>query len=207
MFVSSLAYEPAFPPEWEGLDLASAENAIPHWYGVSSGNGNDGVSRTWPNYYVRTCEPYALARCAMLSEFKEGEGQAFALESMEIDGEAEYGITTMILDPPDDEAEAEPAFESTYHCDSCNHEWTDESELSNRTCPKCGESEEVTEEPIEAEPEDSGSWSEFNGAWLIIEVFRIEPEDMPERGPYDRMQYASLQDAFTSDLIALASED
>jgi hypothetical protein len=190
MFVSSLTYEPAFPPEWEGLDFESAKDAIPHWYGVSSGNGNDGVSRTWPNYYVRTCEPYALARCAMLSEFKEGEGQTFALEAMEIDGEAEFGISAMILDPPPDGSE--PNLETLQQA-------YDEADEDDTEAVK-----EAYEALQEAEANAESSWSDANGAWLIIEVFPVDDMDS-ERSTAP--QYDSLQDAFTPDLIALASED
>ena len=134
--------------------IYDADDATPRLYGVSTGNGNDGVSHMYPSYYVRTVDPWTLARAAMLSEFKEGEGQAWALEAMSVDGEAEYGISATIYDPPDDG-------------DDRDH---------------------------------SESWSEVNGAWLIVEVF---PEPDPNTG---RMTYDNLQDAFTPALLALAEE-
>ena len=96
-----MMYEPGFPSEWEGLDYSSADNATPRLYGVSSGDGNNGVSHMYPEYYVRTCDPWTLARAAMLSKF-EPEGFGWALEDMYVDGEAEFGISATIYNPPDD---------------------------------------------------------------------------------------------------------
>ena len=61
-------------------------------YGVSSGNGNDGVSQMFPDYYVRTDSPWQLAELAALSTFKPGAGQAWCKRHVEIDGESEYTI-------------------------------------------------------------------------------------------------------------------
>jgi hypothetical protein len=52
---------PGFHPEWCFLDFATADNATPKWYSVSSGDGNNGVSRMYPDYYVRTADPFHLA--------------------------------------------------------------------------------------------------------------------------------------------------
>ena len=177
MFVSSLAYEPGFPPAWEGLDYESAKQAVPRWYGVSYGDGNNGVSHSYANFYVKTCEPYRLAQAAMLSEFKAGEGQSWALWAMEIDGEAEYTISAVIYDPPDD------------------------SDDSDRDHSECEDGEEC--EGCDAcEPDEMESWSSVNGAWLICEVFPVEPDNMRSVPQYD-----SLSDAFTAELLALTDED
>ena len=40
------------------------------WYGVSSGDGNNGVSHMFADYYVKTAEPYRLAELAVLTLFK-----------------------------------------------------------------------------------------------------------------------------------------
>jgi hypothetical protein len=69
-------------------------------YAVSRGNGNDGVSRMYPDYVVTTDEPYLLARLAAVSEFKPGYGRRWCRDRMQVDGEAEYGISTTIYDPP-----------------------------------------------------------------------------------------------------------
>jgi hypothetical protein len=74
-------------------------------YGVSSGNGNDGVSHMFADYYVMTDDPWKLARLAMVDSFKP-EYMLEALEALEVDGEAEYTITACILDPLDQEQEA-----------------------------------------------------------------------------------------------------
>lgn len=83
-------------------------------YGVSSGNGNDGVSRIFADYYCRTNEPWRLADLAALNQFKAGTGQEWALRNMESDGEAEHGITVEFLNPPcEDTADGEyPELES-----------------------------------------------------------------------------------------------
>jgi hypothetical protein len=143
-------------PDLAGLDYESAVDAMPRLYGVSFGDGNDGVSQMYPRYYVRTCEPYVLAAAATLSQFTAGAGHAWAAYNMTVDGEADYTISATILDPPDDEM------------------------------------------PDDSDSEERESWSQVNGAWLICEVFQ---DDEP-RG--DRMEYTSLSDCFTADLIDMA---
>lgn len=69
-------------------------------YAVSSGNGNDGVSQLYPNYCVETDEPWLLAQLAAVSEFKNKHYRRWCRENLEVDGEAEYTITAMLLDPP-----------------------------------------------------------------------------------------------------------
>lgn len=156
-------YDATLSDDMIGLDYDSAVDAMPHWYGVSFGNGNDGVSHTFASYYVRTCDPWTLAAAAMLSDFKEGKGQDWALEAMEIDGEAEYTISATIYDPPDD------------------NESGDESD---------GESDESF---------DDESWSSVNGAWMICDVFRVQPDDMGRA-----WKYTSLDDAYSESLLTLA---
>lgn len=155
-------------PDLAGMDYESASEAMPRLYGVSFGNGNDGVSHTYANFYVRTCEPYTLAAAAVLSDFKPGEGIVFAIKNIEIDGEADYGISATILDPP-----------------------VDEMDPTGEGLPDPDDS---------FDPDDS--WSSHNGAWLICEVFPVEPDDARDSVPY----YESLSDAFTPDLITLARE-
>ena len=75
-------------------------------YGVSSGNGNDGVSHIFADYYVRTDQPYRLAVLAMVSQFK-AEYLAAAIEACEVDGEADYTIQAVIYEPLDYEPEDE----------------------------------------------------------------------------------------------------
>lgn len=91
------------------------------YYGVSYGNGNDGVSHMFADFYVKTDDPWRLARLAMVSEFKPGEGQAFALDEMQVDGEADYTISAVIYEPPLEDGE-EPAEEGMSYCDA-NGAW------------------------------------------------------------------------------------
>jgi hypothetical protein len=71
-------------------------------YGVSSGNGNDGVSHMFADYYVYTDDPWRLAKLALVSGFKD-EYKESALDVCEIDGESDYTIAAVIYDPLDEE--------------------------------------------------------------------------------------------------------
>ncbi len=73
-------------------------------YAVSSGDGNDGVSHIFPDYYVWTSEPYRLATLALIGQFKEPYQQR-ALDECELDGEADYTISATLLEPLDDDSE------------------------------------------------------------------------------------------------------
>jgi|SRR5215469_11390825 len=76
----------------------------PRWYGVSFGDGNDGVSHMFPNYYVFTDMPYDLARIALIASFRE-EYQQKAADELDMNGEAEFTISAVIHDPMDWEPE------------------------------------------------------------------------------------------------------
>jgi hypothetical protein len=94
------------PAESYGLDYDSAKDATPSWFAVSFGNGNDGVSHTFPDYYVRTADPFKLAAAAMISSFK-ADYKARAAEAMTVDGESDYTISAVIYNPEDVEGEDE----------------------------------------------------------------------------------------------------
>lgn len=170
----------------EGMDYDTAVEAMPRLYGVSFGNGNDGVSHIYPNFYVRTCEPYVLAAAAMLSDFKPGEGHDWCIANVEIDGEADYTITATLYNPPDDRENYESQLAAA-------QEEIDASETD--------EEREKAESELETLQEgDPGSWCEFNGAWMICEVFPVDDDD------WRRPVYTSLAGAFTADLIEMAKE-
>ena len=82
-------------------------------YGVSYGNGNDGVSHIFADFYVTTDDPYRLAKLAMVSQFKP-EFLAKAIQSTHVDGEAEYSIQAVIYEPLD----WEPEGEDDSYCDA-----------------------------------------------------------------------------------------
>lgn len=92
------------PNPLHDLDYESARDATPVWYGVSSGNGNDGVSQSNPDYYVRTADPYRLAELAMVDRFKP-ESMDWAREAVDVDGERDYTISATIYEGPDGETE------------------------------------------------------------------------------------------------------
>lgn len=139
------------PNPLRDLDYESARDATPVWYGVSSGNGNDGVSQMYPDYYVRTADPYRLAELAMLDTFKRGKGMRWAKRNVEVDGERDYTITATIYEGPDGE-------------------------------------------------------TEFGAAWLIVEVFPADLDDVETRqaDPYKRGScYDRPDSAFSADALAL----
>ena len=79
-------------------------------YGVSSGNGNDGVSHIFADYYVTTEDPWRLAELAMLTSFKP-KFRDQVREEMVIDGESDFTIYAVLYEPldepeRDDEGEA-----------------------------------------------------------------------------------------------------
>lgn len=87
----------------------------PRIYGVSYGNGNDGVSQLYPDFYVTTDKPYRLALAAMIDQFKP-EFMAQAKEACTVEGEADYTISATIFDPLDEEPDADDPDAPTW-CD------------------------------------------------------------------------------------------
>lgn len=143
------------PGDWMGLDYESARDATPAWRGVSSGNGNDGVSHHYPDYYVRTADPYRLAELAMVDRFKAGEGMVWARGAVDVDGERDYTISATIYEGPEGE-------------------------------------------------------TEFGAAWLIIEVFPVDLDDVKtwQADPYKRTScYDRLESAFSAEALALVPRE
>ena len=89
-----------------GLDYYSAREATPRWYGVSTGDGNSGVSHMFPDYYVRTKHPWCLAERAALACIADNWRDA-AKDALVLDGEPDYTIYATIFDPLDYEPEDE----------------------------------------------------------------------------------------------------
>lgn len=165
-----------------GIDIT--ENRL---YGVSYGNGNDGVSQLFPNFYVWTDDPYNVARLAMIGQFGAKEDMEYAAEAVDVDGEAGCTVSATILDPPDDEPEGR----GYYRCDNCANHWKEEAkEDESKECPKCGSTVEQSDLDI------TSSWSDNNGAWKIVEVFGVEEDDIRKGVSV----YDSLEDAFNEEL-------
>lgn len=190
-----------------GLDYESAVEATPRWYGVSMGNGNDGVSQMYPTMYVKTCEPYTLAAAAMLAEFKPGEGHAWVADNLQVDGGPDYTIAATLYDPPDDrddyERDLEGAQEAVTDAEN-NLADLDENDLEARDITETALG--VAEIALTTlEDNDPGSWSEVNGAWMILEVFQVDADTIfsfATRAPI----YESLRECYPEDLLALARE-
>lgn len=150
-------------------------------YAVSSGNGNDGVSHTFPDYYVLTNDPYRLAALAMVSSFAPKFKQA-AADVCEVDGESDYTVYATIYNPED--VDPSEASGNGKECD-CGANDNDEDEHSDE-CALFVDNDD-----------DSMSYCNVNGAWQVIEVF---PEDTPKN---DRPMYDSLEDCFDDDELKL----
>lgn len=101
VFPQTMAHNGEFYP-WCHWALIRDPPLPVRWYGVSSGNGNDGVSHMFPDYCVRTDDPYLLAACAMISEWQDPH---WAAKNMEIDGEAEYVVSATIYEGPNGETQ------------------------------------------------------------------------------------------------------
>lgn len=78
----------------EQVAIEQAMRPLPRWYGVSTGDGNIGVSHMSPSYYVFTNDPWELAERAAKSDLK-----AEYHDEIEVDGEAEYVISASVYDP------------------------------------------------------------------------------------------------------------
>lgn len=65
--------------------------SIPRWYGVATGDGNDGVSRS--NYHVAffTNDPESICKTFFLHMCDE-KFHDWVMENLQIDGDAEFGI-------------------------------------------------------------------------------------------------------------------
>jgi len=92
------------------------------WYGVSYGNGNDGVSHFSPNILVFTDDPWTLARAAMIFEWKD---KVWANENVDLDHNGDEMVSATIYEGPDGETEFGAAYmivevfavnESEYNC-------------------------------------------------------------------------------------------
>jgi hypothetical protein len=84
------------------------------YYGVSSGDGNNGVSHMFCDYVVKTDDPYRLVELAAVTTFKKGKGQAWALENMEVGGEAEYVLSAVFYESPEEQQEAREDAQAKY---------------------------------------------------------------------------------------------
>lgn len=144
-------------------------------YGISTGDGNDGVCHMFPRYYVRTDKPWELARRAAYSEFKP-VAYPFLDDNLEIDGDENHTISAMLYRLP-------------RHRDLTPH---DEGEC---VCPVC----EGKNSDDCADCDGSGSYDDWAGEEcgeyeFILEVFPVDEADVPT-GPYDRPIYNSIDDA------------
>lgn len=164
-------------PEWVGLDPDYAVEATPRRYAVSFGDGNNGVSHTFPDMVVRTTDPFRLAQLAMLSQFEAGTEREWALNAVDVDGEADYTVSATILDPPDDGDRDHSECEDGEECEGCE----------------------------QCEPDGENSWSATNGAWFICEVFLADP-DYEEEQDYEMPEHG-VEAVFSPALLSMVPAD
>ncbi|TAL45458.1 MAG: hypothetical protein EPN91_02270 [Salinibacterium sp.] len=84
------------------LDEAGGDSndAVLPRYGVSVGDGNDGVDTLHPDYVVTTDDPWRLAQLAALVAFYP-RVRKWVLDNLDgPDGDEEYGITVSLGAPP-----------------------------------------------------------------------------------------------------------
>ncbi len=90
--------------------LANSMPDAPQWYAVSFGNGNDGVSHSYPDAMVFTNEPYVLARLALCGRWIGPARQMWANEHVEVDGEKEHTISAVLSEGPEGQTEFGAAY-------------------------------------------------------------------------------------------------
>lgn len=142
----------------------------PKYYGVSTGDGNNGVSHMFPNYIVKTDDPWKLAEAAALAEFNES-GKEWSKENMDMDGDEEYCISVTFPESPETQKEYSELEERLYGV-KCNE--PEDKKLIHK---------------LERELENFGC----DCAWFIVDVFPIE-EAEPEK-EYRCPVYDSPEDA------------
>lgn len=227
---SPLSRSPLDPAETYGLDLESARDATPRWFAVSFGNGNDGVSHTFPDYYVRTCEPFHLAAVAMLANFNNAspEDKARIIDATQIDGESDYTISACVYNPEDVEApdESEPDYESIAVAAGFDVIEHVDSKFVYVKRGELGDSEDYDSEDaawqaacedndLIPDPEDEGSYCDANGCWIQCDVFPVDSDsfDPAPLGTRDALSwlgnkpaYSSMADAFEPEDLRLTAE-
>ena len=90
------------------------------WYGVSHGNGNDGVSQLYPDYAVMTDDPWTLAHGAMVASFQPRSAwRRLAIRDAYVDGETDYTVSACLHEGPNGETEfgAAPAIVEVFPMD------------------------------------------------------------------------------------------
>ena len=177
-----------------------SESSEARWYGVSHGNGNDGVSHVFPDYYVKTAEPYRLAELATLHTLNE-KFLEWGIENVYVDGEADYGIAATFTDPPDDQQDYEQSVSYARHVVTDAENELREVMAREQTAAApdldairgaCDDVDTARTELESLEDEDPGSWSDANGAWHVTEVFPVDESDTEGGAP----RYESLEERF-----------
>lgn len=174
-------------------------------YGVSTGDGNNGVSHMFANYYVRTADPWLLARAAAYAEWQPAAWDYLDSE-LRVDGEAEYTISAMLYEAPDFEpptVDCPDCYDGQVPVDCHVCEGSGLAENDTENCPHCAGTGMDTEDCPNCDgtgqvPEE---YYENGPAAFILEVF---PENEPREG---RPVYDSIEDALGADAIERARKE
>ena len=183
-----------------------SDSETPQAYGVAIGNGNDGV----PDYYrfiVTTDDPEYLAELALISWQDNDAYRSYARDNAIIDGEAEYCISATLMDPPGEDEKRSDAIQAVWEA------------LMVQAVDLSAEFEDCEGDPACMDLDgvetgiadllagfrafkkrmqtDSACWSDFNGAWRIVEVRPVSADH-----GYSVPTYDSLADCFSADLLA-----
>jgi hypothetical protein len=82
------------------------------YYGIATGDGNSGISHSFPEYIVKTNNPWDLAKLAAHAQFKDDPAiQEWVAHNMEIDGDSEYGISVVFPESIEQQEAREEEFE------------------------------------------------------------------------------------------------
>jgi len=190
-------------------------------YGVSTGDGNNGVSHMFPDYYVRTDDPWLLARAAAYGCWKPQCWPQLS-DALQVDGESEFIISAWLYAGDEPGAETPVSYRE---CEDCQGSGERDQGLWCFACDGTGRIEEEDEDAFCDMP-----------APFILEVFPVasqpceccggegvNPEDdSPCAGEkctncngsgqvpdtrYGRPVYDSLEAALSADVIELARKD
>ncbi len=147
------------------------------WYGVSHGDGNDGVSHIFADYYVLTDEPYRLVELAALTSFNP-EYVKWAKENMDVEGDHEFVVSATFFEMPETQ------------------------EARQELCDAAQAARDVGDEYGADELDEEVDTFGRDYAELIFEVFPCEPDQQREGCP----TYGSLAECFGDDCALVEPE-
>ena len=144
------------------------------YYGIATGDGNSGISHSFPDYIVLTDKPWQLAELAAYATFKDDPViQEWVKKNMDIDGDANYGITVAFPESMEFQQEREAAYE--------------EYEKRREEAETAGEEFE----------EDDPSEEYMESTWFMIDIFPMDASEVDRRScdVYDSTDHPDWMDS------------